>query len=318
MKFVDIKNDVAFRKIFGNEKKKIILISFLNAVLDLTGQHRIADVTLIDPFQLPRIIGEKATIIDVRARDQSGRSFIIEMQVAEKDGFKKRVQYYSCKEYASQIDRGDSYVLLNPVYFIGILNFKFFPNPNYFTKHLTIDEETGECTLDDLKFRFIELPKFKKNEHELKTIIDKWTYFIKKADKLEVIPENVDDEGLLAAYEEAKKHNWTKKEYDAYIYAGMREQDRKGEISFAERKATERGMKKGMEKGMEKGMQKGMEKGIEKGIEKGTQIGAKIGKQQEKQEVAARCLENGMSVETTAQIADLTIDEVENIKEEMK
>lgn len=285
MKFVDIKNDVAFRKIFGNEKKKIILISFLNAVLDLTGQDRIADVTLIDPFQLPRIIGEKATIIDVRARDQSGRSFIIEMQVAEKSGFKKRVQYYSCKEYSSQINRGDQYTLLNPVYFIGILNFKFFPNPNYFTRHLTVDEDTGECTFDDLKFRFIELPKFKKKEHELETIIDKWTYFIKKADKLEVIPENVDDEGLLAAYEEAKKHNWTKKEYDAYIYAGMREQDRRGEISFAEEKATEKALAKGQ--------------------------------QQEKRKTVMRCLESGMTIEMTAQIADLTVNEVEKIQAEI-
>ena len=113
------------------------------------------------------------------------------MQVAERDGFGKRVQFYSSKEYASQIDRGDDYTLLKPVYFIGILNFKFFPGESYFSKHITVDEETGVCTLDDIKFRFIELPKFKKKEHELTTVIDKWTYFIKKADKLEVIPENV-------------------------------------------------------------------------------------------------------------------------------
>ena len=89
MKFVDIKNDVAFRKIFGNEQKKIILISFLNAILGLEGADRIVDVTLIDPFQLPRIRGEKASIIDVRAKDQRGHSFIVEMQVAERDGFWK-------------------------------------------------------------------------------------------------------------------------------------------------------------------------------------------------------------------------------------
>lgn len=250
MKFVDVKNDVAFRKIFGSENKTVIIISFLNAVLNLDGQDKITSVTLVNPFQLPRIRGEKASIIDVRAKDMRGRSFIIEMQVAEKDGFAKRVQFYSSKEYASQIDRGDDYTILNPVYFIGILSFKFFSNKNYFTKHLTVDEETGECTFDDIKFRFIELPKFKKKEHELVTVIDKWTYFIKRASKLEVIPSNTDDEGLLAAYEEAKKHNWTKEEYDAYIYAGMRDQDQKGEISAAVKRKIIAVVKKCLSKGM--------------------------------------------------------------------
>ena len=55
MRFVDVKNDIAFRKIFGNEKKTVILISFLNAILDLKGQNRITEVTLVNPFQLPRI-----------------------------------------------------------------------------------------------------------------------------------------------------------------------------------------------------------------------------------------------------------------------
>ena len=143
IKFVDVKNDVAFRKIFGDENKKVILISFLNAVLNLEGEAKIVDVTLVNPFQLPRIRGEKASIIDVRAKDLMGRSFIIEMQVAEKDGFGKRIQYYICKDYSAQINIGDQYPKLKPVYFIGILDFNFFPTKNYFSKpvsytHLTL------------------------------------------------------------------------------------------------------------------------------------------------------------------------------------
>ncbi len=287
MKFVDVKNDVAFRKIFGNEQKKVILISFLNAVLELEGLDRIQTVTLVDPFQLPRIRGEKASIIDVRAKDGKGRSFIVEMQVVEKDGFDKRIQYYLCKDYASQINIGDDYPKLKPVYFVGILNFAFFPGSNYFSKHLIIDEETGICTLNDLKFRFIELTKFKKKESELQTIVDKWTYFIKKAHQLKIVPSKTEDEGLLAAYEEAEKHNWTKKQYDAYIYAGMRAQDAKGELALAKRRAEELGEKRGEKRGEKK---------------------AKIG-------VAIRCLKGGMNVEITAQIAGLSVDEVKEIKE---
>jgi predicted transposase/invertase (TIGR01784 family) len=230
MQFVDVKNDIAFRKIFGNEKKKVILISFLNAVLGLEAQGRIKEVTLLNPFQLPRIAGEKSSIIDVKATDGNGATFIVEMQVAEPAGFDKRVLYYTSKDYAGQINIGEEYPKLRPVYFIGILDFKYFSGQQYLSSHLIVDEETGECVFTDLKFRFIELPKFNKKVHELKNIIDKWTFFIKNADELEVMPDNVDDEGLKEAYTEAAQHNWTKEEYDAYIYSGMREQDERGRI----------------------------------------------------------------------------------------
>ena len=247
MKFVDVKNDVAFRKIFGNEKKKVILISFLNAVLGLNGHDRIKDVTLLNPFQLPRIRGEKASIIDVKAIDNKGATFIIEMQVAEPEGLEQRILYYTSKDYAAQINSGDDYPLLRPVYFIGVLNFTYFSGTNYFSKHLIIDEETGECTFKDIQFRFIELTKFKKKADELVDIIDKWTFFIKNARKLEVIPSNTDDEGLREAYEAAAQHNWSKEEYDDYIYDGMREQDARGIISLAERRAAEKAVEKDRE-----------------------------------------------------------------------
>ena len=247
MKFVDVKNDVAFRKIFGNEKKKVILISFLNAVLGLNGHDRIKDVTLLNPFQLPRIRGEKASIIDVKAIDNKGATFIIEMQVAEPEGLEQRILYYTSKDYSAQINSGDDYPLLRPVYFIGVLNFTYFSGTNYFSKHLIIDEETGECTFKDIQFRFIELTKFKKKADELVDIIDKWTFFIKNARKLEVIPSNTDDEGLREAYEAAAQHNWSKEEYDDYIYDGMREQDARGIISLAERRAAEKAVEKDRE-----------------------------------------------------------------------
>ena len=230
MKFVNVKNDVAFRKIFGNEQKKVILISFLNAVLGFEGQNRVKDVTLLNPFQLPRIAGEKSSIIDVKAIDEKGSTFIVEMQVAEPAGFDKRVLYYTCKDYAGQINIGEEYPKLRPVFFIGILDFRYFSGKNYLSSHLIVDEETGECVFKNMKFRFIELPKFNKKVNELKTIIDKWTFFIKNADELEVMPDNVDDEGLKEAYEEAAQHNWTREAYDAYIYAGIREQDERGRI----------------------------------------------------------------------------------------
>ena len=231
MKFVDIKNDIAFRKIFGNENRKEVLISFLNAVLWLENDKKIISVDILTPYQLPTLKGGKVTIVDVKAKDQSDKNYIVEMQVAEVDGFDKRVLYYAAKSYSSQIDRGDLYEKLNPTFFIGILDFEVTQNKNYISRHRVIDKETGENFIKDIEFNFIELPKFNKKESELKTVIDQWVYFIKNAENLEVIPESVKDEGLKHAYQDADMHNWTKEELEAYDYALMREQDDRGRVT---------------------------------------------------------------------------------------
>lgn len=234
MQFADIKNDVAFRKIFGNENKKEILISFLNAVLKLEGNKKIVWVEILNPYQLPRVVGSKATILDVRAKDQRGNSYIVEMQVTDKKGLDKRITFYSARGYASQLDASENYYKLKPVIFIGILDFEYMQSPNYLSRHLILDVETHEHKLKDLEFSFIELPKFKKKENELNTLIEKWMYFIKNAENLNLIPENVDDEGLKSAYQEADRHNWTREELEEYEYARMRETDEKAEKMLVE------------------------------------------------------------------------------------
>jgi len=235
MKFADVKNDIAFRKIFGNENRKESLISFLNAVLDFHGDQRIIEVTILNPYQLPKLKGGKVTIIDVKATDQLGRTYIVEMQVGDLDGFEKRVLFYSSKSYSDQIKRADFYRKLRPVIFIGILDFEHTENKNYISRSQIRDVETGEQTIKDMEFTFVELPKFNKELHELKTLIEKWIYFIKNAENLEVVPDNINDEGLKSAYEEANVQTWTQEELDAYEYAFMREEDEKARLDKAKK-----------------------------------------------------------------------------------
>lgn len=236
MKFVDIKNDVAFRKIFGNENRKEVLISFLNAVLLLKENQKIVNVDILTPYQLPDIRGGKVTIVDVKAKDQNDKIYIVEMQVADVEGFDKRVLYYASKSYSAQIERGDQYEKLNPTYFIGILDFEVTKNSNYISRHKIIDIETNENYIKDIEFNFIELPKFTKNVNELESVVDQWVYFLKNAENLNVVPENLKDEGLKFAYEDADKHNWSKAELEAYDYVLMREQDDRGRLTFALKK----------------------------------------------------------------------------------
>lgn len=225
MQFADIKNDIAFRKIFGNETKTEILISFLNAVLKLGGTKQISWVKILNPYQLARLAGSKSTILDVRARDNAGNSYIVEMQVTDKKGLDKRITFYSARGYSSQLDASENYYKLKPVIFIGILNFEYMQSPNYLSRHLILDAETQEHKLKDLEFNFIELPKFRKTEKELETLVEKWVFFIKNAANLTIVPASVNDEGLKSAYQEADRHTWTKEELEEYEYAIMRETD---------------------------------------------------------------------------------------------
>lgn len=236
MKFVDVTNDIAFRKIFGNDNKKVSLISFLNAVINFPTNNKIVEIDILNPYQLANLSGGKSTIVDVKARDKKGNTFIVEMQIAESEFFHKRILYYTSQSYTSQIAKGKDYSKLNPAYFIGILEFEISKNTNYLSCHKVLDIETNEHIIQDVEFNFIELPKFNKSIDELKTSIDQWTYFIKNAESLEVIPDSVKDEGLKEAYNEANKNSWTRAELDEYERASIKEQDEIGRIDLAIKK----------------------------------------------------------------------------------
>ena len=165
------------------------------------------------------------------------------MQVADILAMDKRLLYYTSKEYSQQIVSGDKYTELNPVIFIGIFDFPFTEGRAYYSHHAICNVETKERIIKDMDFYFIELTKFNKVMNDLTDIMDKWIHFIKEAENLEVIPDNINDEGLKEAYIDANKNSWTQAELDAYNYAAMREQDDKGRISKAEQKAEQKGEK---------------------------------------------------------------------------
>lgn len=224
MQFVDVKTDIAFKKIFGSEQHKEILISFLNAVLDLNGEFCIQEVSLKNPWQAPDIAILKETILDIKAVDGRGITFIIEMQVRDNPYFDKRALYYSAKAYTGQIARGDDYPKLNQVIFIGILNFNSFEGDNYITHHLILNKETLKCEIPDLEFNFIELRKFNKSEEQLESIIDKWIYFIKNAGNLSMIPQNAENIiALKEAYTIAEMNTWSKEDLEIYEYWQIRD-----------------------------------------------------------------------------------------------
>jgi len=309
MRFVDVTNDVAFRKIFGNENKKLALISFLNAILGLEGKNRVEDVFIKSPNQLPQLSGGKATIVDVKATDQMGNSFIVEMQIAEVKDFDKRVLYYASQSYTDQIERGDDYEKLKPTFFIGILDFNITKNPNYLSRHKILDIQTGEHVIQNVEFTFLELIKFNKTATELENIVDQWMFFLKNAENLNIIPDTITDDGIKSAFEMAERYNWTKDELNEYNKIYIRQRDEIGRIELA----VERGTSKGLAKGLEEGQKIGQEIGEKLGEERGEKLGEAKGEKKTREKFIVSGFNEGLSIDLLAKMAQISLEEVETI-----
>jgi len=245
MKFLDPTNDVAFKKIFGNDQKKEILMSLLNSLLGLKEGKKIVEVEIQNPYQVPKIAELKNTVLDVKCKDQRNISYLVEMQVAKANGFEKRVLYYTSKAYINQIEIGEDYPHLNLVVFLGILDFQIFDSPEYLSSHLILNQNTHEHALKDLYFNFVELPKFNKSEEELETVEDKWIYFLKNAKNLEVVPETMKESEIKSAFESLKKFGWNKEELEVYDTISIYRQDERGRLEQAKIDGLKEGEKKG-------------------------------------------------------------------------
>ena len=250
MNFADPKSDIAFKKVFGNENKTEILISFLNAVLDLHDEHAIAEITILNPYQAPKISILKETNLDVRAKTAGGVTFIVEMQVEKQDYFAKRALYYAAKAYVAQIAKAEEYPKLNQVIFIGIMDFSLFGTKDYLSTHLIMDKKSKIQKVTDLELNFIELPKFTKSLEELRSIVEKWIYFFQHADDLAVIPTPLSDpRELVEAFEILEQHTWTRDELDIYDYWQMKEAGHQDALSTAKRDGYAEGRQEGRQEG---------------------------------------------------------------------
>ncbi len=299
-KFLDARNDYAFKRIFGTERNKDILIHFLNDILGFTGLAAIQDVEFLATILDPEIAAKKQSIVDVLCKDSLGSRYIIEMQFTKTKGFEKRAQYYAAQAYSSQADQGDDYHNLKEIIFIAVADCIIFPNKTeYKSNHTIRDENTNEHDLKDFYFVFIELPKFTKTkEDQLENIVEKWCYFFRYA--AETREEDLDkiagsDVVIKRAYEEMNKFNWSEEELLAYEQMKKRIMD---EIAAFAQKFDE-GLKVGEERGFQIGHQKGRAEG----------------RKERDIEVAKNSLKAGISIDVIAQITGLSHSEILQLRE---
>jgi len=239
MRFINPKTDYAFKKIFGSEQSHDILISFLNAML-YEGSDTIIEIEILNPYLAPRIRGIKDTYLDVKATISDGAqqnsTVIIEMQVLNIEGFEKRILYNAAKTYSTQLGVGEDYIDLQPVIALTITDFDMFPELDQLLSRFILKEKTylTDYPLYDIELVFIELPKFQKQLGELKTLADKWLYFLKTARKLEIVPPVMDAvPAIKKAFAIANQANLTPKEIDDLEYQEIFIQDQRNAIKKA-------------------------------------------------------------------------------------
>ncbi len=218
MDFINPKTDYAFKKIFGNEQHKDVLISFLNAILH-GGKPIIQSLEILDPYNAPKLSGLKDTFLDVRTKLNDGSYIIIEMQVLAVEWFAKRLLYNLTKAYSVQLKPKEKYETLTPVIGLTITNFKMFTKKEVkgvLSRFVLYDRENGfEYPIKDIELVFVELTKFKKKLTELETIMDKWLYFLRYADQLDDVPQTMKVEPAIdEAFQIANWVNMSQEEVD--------------------------------------------------------------------------------------------------------
>lgn len=264
-KYLDPKNDLAFKKIFGEEKHKNIPISFLNAALHLEGEDRILDLEFINTIQPPAVQSQKESVVDVLVKDQRGNRYIVEMQVSKTPGFEKRAQYYAAKTYSSHLGEGEKYSNLKEIVFLAITSYIVFPNkPDYKSEHVILDKKTHEHDLKDFSFTFVELPKFNKKAEELKTIEDQWYYFFKHArESNQIIPALASNSEIVDAYDIVERFGWTEQEIRSYDNNMMALMDARCRLEEAREEGIQAGREEGLQVGREEGAKEERKKVIQ-------------------------------------------------------
>ncbi len=299
MRFLDVKTDYAFKKVFGSAASKPILASFLNALIGFPPGHEIADLEIVDPYQIPMLQGMKDTYVDVKAVLADGRRIIVEMQVLNVRGFEQRILYNAAKSYSRQLWEGEDYTLLNPVIALTLTDFELFEGEEDTSRFLLLEKERFIQYRDDIELIFVELPKFAKTEEELVTVKDKWLYFVKNAGRLALVPRALDEAPIREAFAIANTAALTEEE--------LEQQERRHDFIRLQRGAQEKAREDGWAKGLAEGKAEGKAEGLAEGLAKGEHA---------KAVAVARKLLPVLDDAAIAAVAELPLDEVARLRAE--
>lgn len=332
-KYGRLTNDVLFKKVFGQEETKDILIAFLNHMI---GDAGIIDVTIINSETYGPLKDDRKVVFDVACRGVSGEEFIVEMQCSPQEYFRDRALYYCsypivrqgararkeyCRLHGNAVGFSWNYCL-KPVKFIAILDFKMvhgegWEEDEFYSSYHVREDRTGELLNTKLQFIFLEMGRFDKCIDELSNVYDKWLYLFKNIHLLKEKPEQFSEEVFDRLFDVAKFSNFTPRELNDYQEREKMFNDYQNCLDYAKKMAEEKGLTEGFANGLAQGMTEGLAKGLAEGhaeglaqgMTEGLAKGLIDGKNEMQKEIAKNLLAEGFPVEKVSLLTGLTIKE---------
>ena len=284
-KYFNPFTDFGFKKIFGEELNKALLIDFLNELLR-SEESTIVDLEYLTNEQLGYSPTVRRAVFDIHCRSQDGEQFIVEMQKTRQKYFKDRSVYYATFPIRSGGDAPGNWDFQLPrVYMVAVLDFVFNEDendPDKFRYDVKLsDVDTNMVFYDKLTFIYLEMPKFSKGPGELESHFDKWLYALKNMPSLDEVPDSLQEEVFLQLFRTAEIAQFSEKEYQAYLDSLKVLRDNANTLDYA--------------------------------VEKGREEGREEGRIQEKRGSALKMIEEGIPLDTVSRITGLSAEELQRL-----
>lgn len=280
-KYINPFTDYGFKRLFGEEAHKDLLLDFLNELLR-EEQGEIKNITFLKSEQLGSTEIDRKAIFDLYCENEKGEKFIVELQKSKQNFFKDRTLYYSTFPIQEQAQKGEWNYELKAVYTIAILDFVFDEDKSepdkykYFVK--LSDIETNKIFYNKLTFVYLEMPKFKKELSEIETHFEKWLYVLRHLEKLDKIPPKLTEKIFERLFDIAEIAKFNREQLLQYEDSLKYYRDLKNSFDTAR----------------------------EDGREEGWEEGRQEGKQERNIEIAKAMLKEGFDIKTIVKITGLT------------
>lgn len=313
-KYLDPRADLTFKKVFGEHPD--LVTSLLNALLPLPEGQEITEIEYLPSELVPETPLRKNSIVDVRCRDVMGRQFIVEMQMVWSKEFQYRVLFNASKAYVRQLDIGEHYELLQPVYSLNLVNEIFESDlEGYYHYYRLVHEEHSDRVINGLHLVFVELQKFKPQTFSEKKMQALWLRFMTEVNEKteEVSPDLLANPLVKKAVTIVRESAFTRGQLEAYERFWDAIRVEKALVNEGERRGLKRGKEEGFRDGREEGIKEGRKEGRKEGIQEGIQKGIQEGRKEAVLFTAKKLKELHLSIEDISKVTGLTCDEIEKL-----
>ena len=296
-RYVNPYTDFGFKKLFGEEASKELLIDFLNQLLPQ--KHKIVHLTFKNAEQLGPIKADRRAIFDIHCESEKGDRFIVEMQKAKVKFFKDRAVFYTTFPIKEQAEKGEWDFKLTPIYCVALVDFTFDEDRDKkdYVSNVQLKDQFCQVFYNKLTYIFIEMPRFDKNENELESHFDKWLYFLKHLEDFQSIPEILNQDIFIQGFKIAELSNFDENQLAEYEESLKIYRDLKGVVDTS------------FEEGKIEGKIEGRKEGLKEGLEKGL----KEGERKRNVELAKEMKRDGESIEKISRYTKLSIEEIEQL-----